>query len=136
MDITYRTNQELIEAHVTIVKTLDELSKEVHVIEQELFARMTENNATVIDHVTHEATLVRTPQVDRSKLYPLAEIVPPEVLAKGFTPQHEETTTTIVPDKWNMQQVKTWKKYGKEAQEIIDNATTLGPPRLVIKAKK
>ena len=64
----------------------------------------------------------------------LAELVPPEELAKGFTPAHEETR--VVPDKWNMVKVKPWAKYGTAVALIIEGAAIPGTPRLVIKQKE
>ena len=104
-------------------------------IEWELHQRMEADGATAIAHDTLDARLVRTaPTYDYGRLRGLAELVPPEVLAQAFTPEHE--AIAIVPDKWDARVFKTWKKYGATVAAVIENATIPGAARLVIKRKE
>lgn len=78
-----------------------------------------------------------SPSYDYGKLRKLGELVPPDVLLTGFTPEHQETQVVTVKEKWNAVKFKTWTKYGKEIQEVIDGARMeSGPARLKISAKK
>jgi len=95
---------------------------------------MQEDGATALDHPTHVVELATKNEWDRSKLHPLRELIPPEVLAKGYTPEHEETV--VVAESWNMQQVKTWVKYGNRVQAIIEGAAKPKPPVLAIRPKE
>lgn len=133
MSIEARLNEELIDAWANIVATQEALTRERYEIEQELMRRMAADGATILDHPRYDVTLTAKIEYDRGKLHPLRELVPPEVVAKGYTPEHEETV--VVPERWNMTKVKTWAKYGKAAQEIIEAAAFKSAPRLSIKAK-
>lgn len=129
-----RTNEELVNAWATIQEAQEELAKNKYEIELEITRRMTMDGATVLDHPTHDVTLTTTLQYDRNNLHPLRELVPPDVVAKGYTPEHEVMRT--VPESWNMTKVKTWKRYGTDARRIIEEAAFPGQAKLTIKAKK
>ena len=103
-------------------------------IEFELKRRMEADGATAIAHPTLEVKLISpSPTYDQGKLRGLAELVPPEILATGFTPAHPETI--IVPDKWNAVKFKTWVKYGDAVTKVISDAAIPGTPRVRIKRK-
>ena len=103
-------------------------------LELELRQRMEAEGATAIAHPDLLCELqYPSPTYDYGKLRGLAELVPPEELAKGFTPAHEETR--VVPDKWNMVKIKPLAKYGAAVAEIIEGAAIPRTPRLVIKLK-
>ena len=103
-------------------------------LELELRQRMEAEGATAIPHPSLLCELqYPSPTYDYGKLRGLAELVPPEELAKGFTPAHEETR--VVPDKWNMVKIKPLAKYGAAVAEIIEGAAIPRTPRLVIKLK-
>ena len=71
---------------------------------------------------------------DNGKLAALRELLPPEEIARAYTPAHEETRQ--VPESWDARVFRSWGKYGKDVAAIIERATIPGAPRLSIKAKK
>jgi hypothetical protein len=102
--------------------------------EMELTRRLQERGATRLDHPTLEVQLVTpSPTYDWNTLRRLAAVVPPEELAKGFTPAHQEVV--MIPDKWNLTKIKPLIKYGNAVVEIINAAMIPGTPRLKITAK-
>lgn len=102
-------------------------------MEYEIIKRMEAEGATALTHPGYDVELKSKPEYDRTKLAGLREIVPPDELPKGFTPEHSETVQ--VPEKWDLRRVLTWKKYGRDAQAILEAATLPGAPKLSIKAK-
>ena len=103
-------------------------------IEAEIGRRMQERQATEIPHPTVLMTMRRETFFDRDALAPLRELVPPDALGKGYTPAHAETVQ--VAEKWNMQQVKVWAKYGGEIAAIIERASKVMNTGLMVKVKK
>ncbi len=117
-----------------ISEALKNLTEQKGRIEWEITLRMQARGATLLDHPDHHVELVSKPEYDRTQLYPIKEFVPPEVFDKGYTPEHEEPVT--IPEKWDMRQVKTWAKYGRVAQAILERAALPVAPKLVIRPKE
>ena len=110
-----------------------ELSDSIGRIEMELRRRMTDSNAKVIAVDGFKAELVLgAPTADPSVLVALKEheAIPPEELARGLTPAHDEVVP--VPDEWNLRVVKTWKSFGDAVAAIIGRGIVRGPERLRI----
>ena len=104
-------------------------------IEFELKRRMEADGATAIAHPLLTCELkTPSPAYDQGKLRGLAELVPPEILATGFTPAHPETI--MVPDKWNATKFKAWVKYGDAVAQVISDAAIPGTPRVRITRKE
>ena len=104
-------------------------------IEFELKLRMEADGATAIAHPLLTCELkTPSPTYDTGKLRGLAELVPPEILATGFTPAHPETI--MVPDKWNATKFKAWVKYGDAVAQVISDAAIPGTPRVRITRKE
>ena len=103
-------------------------------IEFELKRRMEGDGATAIAHPLLTCELkTPSPTYDTGKLRGLAELVPLDVLATGFTPAHEEVV--MVPDKWNATKFKTWVKYGDAVTKVISDAAIPGTARVRITRK-
>ena len=75
-----------------------------------------------------------SPKYDYGVLRAIAELVPPDEWAKGFTPGHDETVW--VEDKYNLTHIKPLVKYGAAVAQVIADAAIPGTPRLVIVRKK
>ena len=107
-----------------------------HEIEAELKRRMLADGATVLPDARYICELkTPTPKVDYAKLHALRELLPPDVIAEGYMPTHEETV--LVPERWNMVQVNAWgRKYGTEVAAVIEGAKIPGEPRVSIKRKE
>lgn len=128
------TNDELLDKWMRAERNATLYLDRQRRIEWELKQRMEKNGAREIPHPELTCELkFPSPGYDFSKLYRLAELVPPEIFAKGFIPAHEETV--MVPDKFNAVQFKTWAKYGTEVQEVIAEARIPGTPLLKIMRK-
>jgi len=68
---------------------------------------------------------------DQTRMTPLKELLPPEVLAEAFTPAH--TVQEQVPDKWHMGKAKGWgKRFGAQVQAIIDHARLESPGKVKV----
>ena len=104
-------------------------------LEFELQQRMEEREAKAIlwERGTCELKMP-TPTIDPSRLTALHELLPPEVIAEGYMPAHEEMIS--VPDRWDMRKVNTWIKFGREVAEVIEAAKLPGRGRLKITLKE
>ena len=129
-----------VESDVLVNKYLDQrtsiqqLGDSQGRIEQELMRRLDTAGATEYPHPTATVKIDLSWDYDPSRLAGLGELVPPDVLATGFTPAHEETVR--VPDKWDMRRVLPWKKYGDQVAAVLDKARFLKGRRLVVKEKQ
>jgi hypothetical protein len=118
----------------------DDLVKDMNLqqglVEMVLTRQMVANGAKELQHATHEVKLKQAPIVDRAALTPLLEMeeIPPEELAKAYTPPGEKIVKTDAA--WSMTGVKPLMKYGGRVKKVIEDAQSLGPPRLVIKKKE
>ena len=96
--------------------------------------RMEAAGATVLDHPTCDVILAEGhASWDYSKLASLRELLPPDQLAKCYTPQHPETI--VVPEKWNMTRAKALGRYGAHVKEVLAAARIPGRRLLRISAK-
>ena len=128
------TNDELLDVWANADGVVKRWVEKRDRIELKLRQRMEAEGATAIAHPTLTCELkAPTPTYDYGKLHGLAELVPPDVLATGYTPPHEETVT--VPERWDARVFKTWAKYGAGVARVINDAAIPGTPRLVIKSK-
>ena len=101
--------------------------------EYQIIAALDAQGATVMDHPRYHVEVSRKTEWAKDKLYMLAEFVPPDALAKAFTPAHEETIT--VAEKWDVRKVLPLAKYGECAKAIIESARIEGAPKLHVEAK-
>lgn len=102
--------------------------------EWEALRRAKERGAKVIYDETFDCEIVETAQYDRTRLTPLLEELPDDLLEKCYTPEHPEIVS--VPASWNMTQVKSAvAKLGGKARDIL-NAATLEPKRRATIARK
>ncbi len=86
------------------------IAQEMGPIEYELQRRMEADGASEIPHALVTCVLKpESPSYDLGQLHALAELVPPEEFAKGYTPAHEKVVQ--VPESYNMTKVKPWRKY-------------------------
>lgn len=106
-------------------------------LEFELQKRLEARGAKELAHPELEVKLdIPSPTYDYGKLRRLAELVPPDVLLTGYSPEHQETQVVMVKEKWNMVKVKPWVKYGNEVAEVIEGAKMPGgPARLKIRSR-
>lgn len=105
-------------------------------IEFILRQRMEADGATAIPHPDLTCELKSpSPTYDLGKLRALAELVPPEEMAAGFTPAHW-SDPVWVEDKYNMTRIKTLVKYGDAVAHVINAAVIPGPARLSIKRRE
>ena len=129
------SDDELLASYVVLESGITDLVGRRDRIQQELERRMTERGATELPHPTIECVLkYPTPTVDTNKLMALNELLAPMTIEEGFTPEHTEAR--LVPAKFDMTVVNTWKKYGKEVADIIEGAKLPTRPRLVVKRKR
>ena len=104
-------------------------------IEFELKQRMEADGATAIAHETLTCELkTPSPKYDFGVLRGVAELVPPDEWAKGFTPAHW-SEPVWVEDKFNLVKIKPLAKYGDAVAKVISDAAIPGTPRLVIRRK-
>ena len=102
-------------------------------VDMEIQRRLTDRNATAIFDEDYTCTLeTGTPTVDLGIMAGLKELLPPEILAEGYTPEHQEP----VAERWDLRKVNVWSKAGGEVARVIEEAKIPGRPRLVVKEKK
>ena len=129
---TYALVTMLVELKVEQKEFADKVGR----VEYEIIKRLTADGAKAYPHPHFDVTLSESISYDRTKLFTLKELIPPETLSTGFVPEHEETKTSIVPDSWDMRVVLGWKKFGTGVADVIEKSVMKGSPRLSIKAKK
>lgn len=133
-DFRYSDNQALLDHWINIDAHETFLRKCREDIEFELQQRMEAEGIKVLPHESLTCELkTASPDYEWGKLRAIAEHVPPEEFAKGFTPAHEETR--MVPDRWNMTKIKPLIKYGTIVAEIIESATISKRAKLKIERK-
>lgn len=127
---------ELVRQWGSLADVIDDMAQQQGLVEMVLTKQMVKNGAKEIPHATHEVKLKQDPIVDRAALIPLLEMeeIPPEELAKAYTPAGEKVVKTQAT--WSMTGVKPLMRYGGRVKDIIEGAQSLGPPRLSIKKKK
>ncbi len=136
-DLLNVDSDDLVRRWGAATKAIARASEAVGRIEWELTRRMEEAGATVLPHPEFDVELkTGSATYDVAKLNPLREIVPPELLATAFMAEHEETTTRLIPDKWDMRKALTFRKLGNDVAAIIEAAKVPGRVRLQIKAKE
>ena len=100
-----------------------------------LQARLEARDATVLQHPTLDVVLAEgSPTWDYTRLRQLKELVAPEELAAGFTPEHE--AVVLVPEKWNMTRVWPLRKLGGDVKGIIEASRIPGRRRLKVTGKR
>lgn len=100
----------------------------------ELQRRMETRGATALPDPYFDVRLETPRSLDPQRLAPLAERIPPEEWARGYTPAHEETVQ--VPARADLRVVNGWRKYGVEISEAIDAAVVPGPAKITIKPRR
>ena len=113
-----------------VLKTqLDEDVKAAGRLEQEIYRRMAERKATSIPDETFICEVEARNRYEQVSFGPLKEVFNEPDLVAALTPAHEETT--VVPDKWKTSTVLSLaRKYGAEAQRIVEQAKVPERPRL------
>ena len=103
--------------------------------EYALLTRMQADGATAIAHPKYEVELRRAqPTYDTGRLAALRELIPPDEVALGYTPEHEEVV--VVAEKYDMRIVKGWTRFGQAVRDVLEGAAITGAPRLRIRRKK
>lgn len=128
-------NQALLDLWLSFKVTEDSYREDRERLEFELTQRMQVDDATAIPHETLDVKLVTpSPTYDVGRLRAIAELVPPEEWAKGFTAAHWGEPVWV-EDKYNLTKIKPLAKYGAAVAQVIADAAIPGPVRLVIKRK-
>ena len=122
----------LIGQYVEFKRAMAMLQEDLGHIEMELVRRMDAEGATQYPHPNYEVKLTRAKTYDYGKLAALRELLPPEEISKAWTPAHQKLVD--VPESWDFRVARTWGRYGKDVQDVIERATIPGAPRLSIKA--
>lgn len=130
------TDAELLADYKVALDVLKATRESAGRLEYEIIKRAKEKGARVMlgDNGLSVNLDYGTPAVDYNVLAQLRERIPPETIAEGCTPEHEETIT--VPEKWNMTTVNKWAAFGSEEAEIIKRAKLYGRPKLKIVEKE
>jgi hypothetical protein len=124
----------LVEAYAITTDALVVTRETQLAMEYEIISRMQDDGATILDHPSYNVTLAVKTEYIREELHPLRELVSPEIVAKGFNAEHEETV--MIQERWDMRQVLTWRKYGQKAKDIIEAASRPGKVKLSVEAKE
>jgi len=133
-DVNTLTDEELIQLYVDDSDQATYYRDRAGRVGLILQQRMEERGATAIPDEHYEVRLKEgSPTWDYGILGQLREIIPPDELAKGYTPEHEQTV--MVPESWNMTKIKPLAKYGNDVATIIERARIPGRARLSIQPK-
>jgi hypothetical protein len=90
--------------------------------EMVLDKRMRDAGATAIpDETLIIERKMGSPTYDGTVLSGLRELIPPEVLAGVYTPEHKETH--LIKERWDGVKLRGLRKYGDEVCLIIDQGT-------------
>ena len=104
-------------------------------IEAELQQRMEQDGARVVYHPDLLCEIrMPPPAYDTNKLAGLKELVAPEVLARGYTPEHTEVVT--IREHWDARVFKSWGRYGTEISKAINDAVLPSRGKVSIKRKE
>ena len=129
------TDQTLLSAYAAHLNNIRLSQAESGHIQQELIRRMSERQATSIPSESFICELTVKDTYDQVSFGPLKEILKEVDLATCYTPAHEETVQ--VPDRWQTVRVKALaRRYGAEAQEVVDRARIPGAPSLSFKTRQ
>ena len=129
------TDEELLSEYAKYLQAVVNLQASSGRIQQELIRRMTERQATSIPSESFICELTSRDTYDQVSFGPLKEILKEVDLATCYTPAHEETVQ--VADHWQTVRVKALaRRYGAEAQEVVDRARIPGAPSLSFKVRE
>lgn len=102
--------------------------------EWEIRKRVESRGATAIPSDTFICEVVPKAVYDHTRFTPLKEILSESDLAVCWREEHPETV--MVPEKWNTVKAKAAaRRYGAEAQAVVESAITLMPGALKFEAK-
>lgn len=128
------TTDNLIAQHLFCTQRMRDFREQAGRIEQELLRRL---DAAGGNEYVHPEAVVKVEEnhgYDFSRLAALGELIPPDVLATGFVPAHEETVR--VADKWDMRTVLSWRKFGTGVGDVLDKARFVASRRLVVRRRR
>jgi hypothetical protein len=125
----------LLQRYANVMEQLDALSEARLDLEAEIIASMSRDGATEWVDGPHTAKLKQSRSYVQDKLTPILEIVPEDdlVAAKAYTPEHEETI--LIKAKWDVRKTMPFAKRGKAIQDVIDDASIKGTPKLRVETK-
>jgi hypothetical protein len=120
-------NSELISMAHEAKRIADRHARQHKLMIHELIKRMQENNQEeLFDKFFNCITKFQQSSYDRSILRKLLdlpeEVLPPEKLDEVYVPEHMETVTKLVEEKWNMSKGRSLEKLGRQVQDIINEA--------------
>ena len=123
------TDDDLLEHYEAAKSAVENYKTMAGKIEQEIYRRMEERNATAIPSGIFTCELQTKNEYDQVGFTALKEIFNDADLAECVDLAHEETTQ--VPDKWRTQKVLALaKRYGDHAQSVVDRARSESRPKL------
>lgn len=129
------TDDMLLHTYAARLANIEQLQAKNGRIEQELMRRMSERQARSIPSEEFICELTVKDTYDQTSYGPLKEIFNEVDLETCYTPAHEETVQ--VPDRWQTVRVKALaRRYGAEAQEVVDRARIPGAPSLSFKTRE
>ena len=103
-------------------------------MEMEIRRRIEERKGTGLPSNVFVCELKSSLSYDQVSFTPLKEILTEVDLSECMVPEHIDTV--VVPDKWNTAKVKALaRRYGEEAQRIVDAASLPNVPRLEVKRR-
>ena len=125
----------LLQRYANVMEQLDALSEARIDLESEIIHSMQRDGATEWVDGPHTAKLKQSRSYVQDKLTPILEIVPEDdlVAAKAYTPEHEETI--LIKAKWDLRKTMPFAKRGKAIQDVIDDASIKGTPKLSVETK-
>ena len=129
------TDEMLLSEYAEYLQAVVDLQAASGHIQQELIRRMSERQATSIPSEKFICELTVKDTYDQVSFGPLKEILNEADLATCYTPAHEETVQ--VADRWQTVRIKALaRRYGAEAQEVVDRARIPGAPSLSFKTRQ
>jgi hypothetical protein len=134
LDLTVLDDEHLISATLAAQEGSRQADQDLYNCNTEWERRFHEAGATIIPGSTSNVVLKPTHDYRREDLIPLLELVPHEALERGYIPAHQETVE--IGAKFNMQQVKTWAKYGDRVARIIEQARFVKRTKVVIEERR
>ena len=112
---------ELLETYAETVKWLQEIRDYLGQLEQEIWRRMEERQATAIPDRTWTCEAKTRNTYPAMSLTPLKEVFDTTDLADCYTPAHQEVVD--VPEKWDVRKVVPLaRRYGAQALAIVERA--------------
>ena len=129
------SDEALLEAYAQAQALAKSWADKAGRIEWEMRKRMEGRGAMAIPSDTFICELQPRSTYDQTSFTPLKEILMQTDLIECLEPAHEETRQ--VPDKWNTAKVKAAaRRYGHEAQRIVDQATRPDVPKLKVQRRE